>query len=322
MPSVRCRYDGLAAAHRPNAPSTCTHASYVRATGIGGGEVVERPGVHLARLEADDRRTLAAGEHAAQVGDVDPALVVGVHLDDRVLTEAEVPDRAVDRVVPVPPHDDPHPRRLEQPAGGDVPARSGQHGVPRRRQTGVVGHHPAGDQADRRAGGETQRVDDPTAGHHLDRRGGGRQGVDAGVLVPGRGEHVRAQGGREVPADHETEEPRTRRPGQPGVGRGGQLVHHGDRVGPGLGHRTVEGLEHLLERHTRPHRPLAQPGEELRRQRVRPRQHPFRVIHGVTIVRPSADKVDAIDILERIRPWDGATSFNDPSREAEKEVRQ
>ena len=284
MPSVRCRYDGLAAAHRPNAPSTCTHASYVRATGIAAAKSSNAPECTSPAW----RQTIAGPSPPAstrrQVVDVDPALVVGVHLDDRVLTEAEVPDGAVDRVVPEAPHDDPHPRRLEQPTGGDVPARSGQHGVPPGRQARVVGHHPAGDQADRRAGGQTQRVDDPAAGHHLDGRGGGGQRVDAGVLVPGRGEHVGAQGGREVPADHEPEEPRTRRPGQPGVGRGGQLVQHGDRVGPGLGQRPVEGLEHLLERRPRPHRPLTQPGEELLRELLGPGQHPSRVVHGVTIV--------------------------------------
>ena len=43
MPSVRCRYDGLAAAHRPNAPSTCTHASYVRATGIAAAKSSNAP---------------------------------------------------------------------------------------------------------------------------------------------------------------------------------------------------------------------------------------------------------------------------------------
>ena len=126
MPAVRCRYDGLAAAHSPNAPSTCTHASYRRATGIARAKSSNAP---LCTSPAP-RQTIAGPSPARQGGlervDGDPALVVGVDLDDRLLAEAEVAHGAVDGVVAVPPHDDPHPRRLEQPALRRRPSRPGR----------------------------------------------------------------------------------------------------------------------------------------------------------------------------------------------------
>ena len=106
MPSVRCRYDGLAAAHSPNAPSTCTHASYVRATGIAAAKSSNAPVCTSPAWRQTIVGPVAGGEQRARGVDGDPALVVGVDLDDRVLAEAEVADGAVDRVVPVPPDDD------------------------------------------------------------------------------------------------------------------------------------------------------------------------------------------------------------------------
>ncbi len=105
--------------------------------------------MHLASLEADDHRALAVGEHPGQVVDVDPALVVGVHLDQRVLAEAEVADRSVDGVVAVVADDDPHARGVEEPPLGHVPARAGQDDMPGCGEARVVRHHPAGDEPDR-----------------------------------------------------------------------------------------------------------------------------------------------------------------------------
>ena len=191
----------------------------------------------------------------------------------------------------VAPHDHTHPRRLEQSAGGDVPARPGQYRVPGGGEARVVGHHPAGHQADGRASWQAECLDHPTAGDDLDGGRGGRQRVDAGVLVPGGGQYVGAERSRHRAADHEPEEPRTGRRGKSRVRGPGQLLHHRHRIGPRLGQRPVERGQHLLEGRPRPHRPRAQPGEEVLRQPVRSRQHPSRVVHGVTIARTGADMV-------------------------------
>ena len=54
-----------AAAQSPNAPSTWTHAPARAASSTIALEIVERAGVHLARLGADDRRTSTASSAAA-----------------------------------------------------------------------------------------------------------------------------------------------------------------------------------------------------------------------------------------------------------------
>ena len=70
-----------AAAHSPNAPSTCTHAPAAWATVDRGGEVVERAGVHVAGLQRDDRRPVVLGERGGQSVDVDAPLLVGADGD-------------------------------------------------------------------------------------------------------------------------------------------------------------------------------------------------------------------------------------------------
>ncbi len=92
------RAAALAAAHSPNAPSTCSQAP-VPARGVGDRvERVERAGVDVAGLRADDRRAVEppASAVAQRVGQ-HPALVVGRDRDDRSRCRAEQPQRAIDR---------------------------------------------------------------------------------------------------------------------------------------------------------------------------------------------------------------------------------
>jgi hypothetical protein len=100
----------------------------------GGAEIVERTAVHVAGLEADDRRPCRAArlgrEHAAQVGDIDRTLRVRRHRLDGSRAQAEKPQRAVDGAVPLVVRDDPHPRPADEPALLDVPTRLGEHVVP------------------------------------------------------------------------------------------------------------------------------------------------------------------------------------------------
>ena len=83
----------------PNAPSTCSHAPASSARVRDVRERVERAGVHLARLRADDRRPVAAAECCASASTrIRPCVVGG---DDRRRAEAEQAERPVDRHVPL-----------------------------------------------------------------------------------------------------------------------------------------------------------------------------------------------------------------------------
>ena len=113
---------------------------------------VERAAVHVPRLRADDQRRVVArarARRASASGAHAPLLVGGNPLGRRV-AEAQVAERDVDRRVPLLADHDAHGRRAVQAPGRDVPADVGEHAVPRRGERGEVGHHPAGDEPDRR----------------------------------------------------------------------------------------------------------------------------------------------------------------------------
>ncbi len=86
-----------------------------------------------------------------------------------------------------------------------------QHAVAGGGQGREVGHRGAGHEPDARAGGQAEQLDQPAAGDLLGDRGRRREDVQAGVLVPGRGQPVGAERGRQAAADHEAEVARARR---------------------------------------------------------------------------------------------------------------
>ncbi len=163
MPRVSRRRLGTAAAHRPNAPSTCTQAAPSRARAQISAERVDRPGVHVPRLRADDRRAVDSrhlvGAH--------PALVVDGHPHNPVPAQAEHPECLDQRRVDLVADDDGDRRRPEQAVGFDVPSRLGEHGVPRRRQCGEVGDRRAGRETRCRSVGQPEQVDQPAQGDLL-----------------------------------------------------------------------------------------------------------------------------------------------------------
>ena len=93
-----------------------------------------------------------------------------------------------------------------RPVGLHVPADPAQHGVASRGQAGEVGHHAAGDEADRRLRWQPEQVEQPVAGHPLGAGGRRRGHQQPGVLVPQRGQPVGPERGRQHPADHPAEE--------------------------------------------------------------------------------------------------------------------
>jgi hypothetical protein len=79
----------------------------------------------------------------------------------------------------------------------DIPAEAGEHGVTGGGEAGDVGHLAAGDEGEAGGGGEVEDVFEPGAGDLFDDGGGGAYGVERGVLVPGGGEPIDGESGRE-----------------------------------------------------------------------------------------------------------------------------
>ncbi len=243
------------------------------------------------------RQTIAGPSPAARVDsravDRDPALVVGVDLDDRLLAEPEVAHGAVDGVVAVAADHDAHPRRLEQPARGDVPAvlwpapragpRTGRSSWPSSRRSRSRQPSPRAVPGRRRS---TRRRRPPTAA---------AAGVSA--LMPAFWSQTEvstsapsAAGMR--PTDHEAEEPRAppsrqarRRRWRPAR----STTATGSSPASGSGPPSAASISSNVARGHTGRAP--RPGQELRGQLVGPRQHPSRVVHGVRVDRPRADMV-------------------------------
>ena len=204
-------------------------------------EQVAGAGVHVAGLEADDRRPVRLlPEHLLQVGQVDRAVVVGQHRHQRRRAEAEQPQRAVDGGVPLGAGDDPDPRRPDQPVRLDVVARLLQHPVPAAGDAHGVGRLGAGDEPHRGATRKPEQVLHPAARGPFGRLGSRRQHGVEGVLVPPDGEQVRRRGGGRGAADHEAEVARADRADQVSLRGREQLVDHLVRRRRVLGERQVE----------------------------------------------------------------------------------
>ena len=143
--------------------------------------------------------SIAASVVAERLG-AHPALVVrGDHPDVLPLAaEAEHLERRVDRDVRALVGDDRDVRRALQSVPLDVPADLGEHAMARGRERREVGHRRAGDEPDARPGRQPEQLDEPGAGDLLGDRGGRRERVQAGVLVPRARQPVGGQGGRQA----------------------------------------------------------------------------------------------------------------------------
>ena len=186
------RCAGLAAAHSPNAPSTCTHPPC---------RVRERRRPRAGRRRRRCSRCRPAGRRwsgrpgrapstSREVADVDRAVGVGRHRLDDVGAEAEQPQRPVDGGVPLVAGDHPDRRRAEQAVALDVPAGLGQHVVPGGGEADGVGRlAPVTKPTDASAGRPSSSFSQPPATSSAAAAAGDGDRVER-VLVPAGGEHV------------------------------------------------------------------------------------------------------------------------------------
>lgn len=105
-----------------------------------GTEIVTRPGVHVSRLKAHDRRRLDAGiERSAQRVDVHGTVGVGLHRFDSRDAKPEKPEGAIDRSVAFLACDDPNRRCTDETVSFNVPPNSSEHAVPTGRKAYGIG---------------------------------------------------------------------------------------------------------------------------------------------------------------------------------------
>ena len=198
---------GLAAAQRPNAPSTCTQARRPR----GRAATIASKGskaplfTQPAWAQTIVGPVAEAVERVAERVGAQPALVVGGDDRDLVGADAQVAERDVDGDVALGTDHDPQRRRAGQPGALDVDADAGQHVVAGGGEADDVRHLGAGHQAERHAGRQAEQVDEPGADDLLGDGRGGAHDAEGHVLVPGGGEPVGGERGGQGAAGDEAE---------------------------------------------------------------------------------------------------------------------
>ena len=218
----------------------------VRARQTGDlAERIERAGVHVAGLRADDRgRARGVPECVAQGVGKHATLAVGLHFDHAGIAQAEQPERAVDGDVRFVAGDDGDARRADEPLRADVPSGARQHRLPGRGKTSGIGHLPTGDESHARALGKPEQFTQPSEDGLLDDRGGGREHEQPRVLVPGARQPVGRQRCRHAASDDETEEPRTPAGDDAWVGLPRELFHDARGGFTLLGQRACQRIAH------------------------------------------------------------------------------
>ena len=216
---------GEAAAHRPKAPSTWSHAPARSRRVRDLGKRVERAGVHLSGLRADDRRASAPRERGLErIGSIRPwssaASGVGAPSPSSRSARSTVTWRFS-------PTSTRTRRRAGEPVAARRPSRPRSSTWNRAAASaGHVRHLCPGDEADRSleqgvraARRATPRVTSSTT------EADGPADVEARVLVPGGGEPVRRERGRQRAADHEAEVAAAAHRDDARLGRGRELPH-------------------------------------------------------------------------------------------------
>ena len=211
--------------------------------------------------------SLCASAAASASGRIRPCASTGTTSGS---PETEEPQRQVDGRMPLGAHEHAHRRPARQTAS-DVVAGPRQHRVARGCEAGEVGHRRAGHEADRALARQPEQVEHPPPGDLLDRRRGRGQRPQAGVLVPGRGQPVGAQGRRQRAADHHPEEAAGRDRDQPRLARRGQQVDHVRGRGRSV-REVAEAADDLVGVDRRRHGAVVERGEPGLRMMVCPRQ--------------------------------------------------
>ena len=219
---------------------------------------VEGTGVHVACLDTDDGGAFDPG----QLPRDHPPLTVHGDPVDPVATQAEHAECLQHAHMDLVADDDADRRRPEEPLRFDVPALRLKERVTRRGETGEVGGCRAAHEPDIRLSGQAEHGSQPASTDLLQRHPDGRGGLEAGVLVPRRGQDVGAHRGRQRPADDEPEEPAA---GRGDRGRRADVVQFGEDG------RGSDGV--MLQRHVKP----LQVCRRGRRRRDAPRSHLFEI---------------------------------------------
>ena len=231
-------------------------------------EGIERSGVHLAGLRADDRRAAELGERRAQPFRLHSTLVVGVYDDELRGADAQQPQRAVDGHMAESPDDDADRRRLCEAALADVPASLGENLVPCGGECSHVRHLTAGGDRERGARREAEQVLEPLADDHLESGDRWPEWPEAGALVPDRRQPIGRDRGGKSAAGHVSEVATARGRDHSRLDGACKLLDHAERIGGRLRKRPVEGAGDLLHRSPWEHGALAERveivGRELR----------------------------------------------------------
>ena len=243
---------------------------------------VERPGVHVACLRADDERhaVITVRQLPFKLGDAHAALVVDGHDLGCSRAEAEVAQRDVDGRMPLGTDDDPHPRCADEPLRLDVPTQPLQGCVTRRREGREVRHRRARDKSRARGRGQAQQIEQPGTRDIFD-DGSGRTGdVEARVLVPHARQPVGGKGSRDAAADHEPEVPRTAGSDETGFAGRSKFSDYRPRFGRLLGQVAAEALGEDGGIDVRADGPIGNGVQIVSREIGRESQELVEVVHG------------------------------------------
>ena len=148
---------GAAAAHSPNAPSTCSQASWVEQASAIGSNASNAPVATLPAWAQTIVGPSAPASASPQRRGIHPALVVGGDADRRVGAESKLTQGGVDGGVGVLAADNAHRRCTDESVVFDVPADLREYRVAGGGQTCGVGALPTRDKADARGRGRPSR---------------------------------------------------------------------------------------------------------------------------------------------------------------------
>ena len=229
-----------------------------------GAQRIDRAGVHVAGLRADDDRAVESCQRPLQGVWPHPPLLVGLDLLRAARAKAEHAQRGVNGDVCLRASDDVHLRRAGQSVLFDIPSHTTQHSVARGGEGGEVGLLPAGDQSHARVARQIEQLEQPSAHHVFHHRRCGRGDVDAAVLVPCAGHPVRRQRDREAAADDESEVARAGAGDQAALHASGQRVEDGGGIFAVIAERDVDAGQQRIARGRRSDVPRRKRAEKAR----------------------------------------------------------
>ena len=227
------------------------------------GECVDRTGVDLTDLGADDGGSADLVEMLAECVHAHAALIVDVDVRRGIASEPEEPQRPVDGHVSLSAHEDVDGRSSREPLLLDVPAGALEYGMASGREAGHVSHLTARDERERSRGRDSEQVLEPRPRDLLDHSGRRAAGHQSGVLVPRRRQPVGSERCGDRATDYEPEVAAARDRDDARLRGGGELLHDVERAPRLVLQRRVERRAELLDRRGRPDGPLVERLDEV-----------------------------------------------------------